>query len=104
MKFVFTAPLIAIGLLAGCASSPAVPPGMKTGQFVDFACDGGKRFQARLAADGSTVRVRYEGGYELDSKGGGIYEGAGWKLVTQGPGSTELFHNGKSAMKDCKPA
>jgi hypothetical protein len=104
MKFVFTAPFIAIGLLAGCASSPAVPPGMKTGQFVDFACDGGKRFQARLAADGSTVRIRHEGGYELDSKGGGIYEGAGWKLVTQGPGSTELLHNGKSAMKDCKSA
>jgi len=104
MKFVFTAPLIAISLLAGCASSPAVPQGMKPGQFVDFACDGGKRFKARLADDGTTVRVRYEGGYELESKGAGVYEDANWKLVTQGSNAAELLHNGKSAMKGCKPA
>jgi hypothetical protein len=102
MKFVFTAPFIAIGLLAGCASSPAVPTGMKAGQFVTFQCDGGKSFQARLASDGSTVRVRYEGGYELDGKGAGIYESDGWKLLTQGPGAVELLHKGKSAAKNCK--
>ncbi len=104
MKLVFTAPLIAISLLAGCASSPTVPTGMKAGQFVSFKCDGGKSFQARLASDGSTVRVRYEGGYELDRTGAGIYEADGWKLVAQGPGATELLHKGKSSVKNCKAA
>lgn len=104
MKFVFTAPLIALGLLAGCASNPSVPMGMKAGQFVTFNCDGGKSLQARVAADGSSVRVRYEGGYELDSKGAGVYEAEGWKLVTQGPGAAELMHKGKSVLKNCKAA
>lgn len=102
MKFIFTAPLVAIALLAGCATKTPVPVGMKAGQFVTFNCEGGKSFQARAAADGSTVRVRYEGGYELDSKGAGVYEAEGWKLVTQGPGATELMHNGKSIHKNCK--
>ena len=104
MKFVFAAPLVGIALLAGCATGPHMPAGMKAGEFVSFACEGGKAFKARLAADGSTVRVRYEGGYELDNKGSGVYEGNGFKLVTQGAGATELFHNGKSAVKNCKPA
>lgn len=104
MKLIFAAPLVGIVMLAGCATSPSVPTGMKTGQFVSFACDGGKTFNARLADDGSSVRVRFEGGYELDNKGGGVYEGSGFKLVTQGAGATELFRNGKSAVKNCKPA
>lgn len=103
MKLVIASLFLGVAFFAGCASSPAVPQGMKLGQFVDFSCDGGKRFQARVAADGSTVRVRYEGGYELDNKGDGVYEADGWKLSTQGPGAAELFHNGKSAMKGCKP-
>lgn len=104
MKFVFTAPLIAIGLLAGCATGPTLPTGMKAGQFVTFNCEGGKRFQARASDDGATVRVRYEGGYELDRKDAGVYEAEGWKLVTQGPGAAELMHNGKSVHKNCKAA
>lgn len=104
MRFVFTAPFIAISLLAGCASSPAVPTGMKAGEFVTFKCEGGKSFKARLASDGSTVRVRYEGGYELDRQGAGIYEAEGWKLVTQGAGATELLHKGKPVLKNCQPA
>lgn len=104
MKLTFTAPLIAVALLAGCATGSSVPTGMKAGQFVTFNCDGGKAFQARAAADGSTVRVRYEGGYELDNKGAGVYEADGWKLVTQGPGAAELMHNGKSVQKNCKAA
>jgi hypothetical protein len=104
MKFALTAPLITLALLAGCATGPAVPTGMKAGQFVTFNCEGGKSFQARAAADGSTVRVRYEGGYELDNKGAGVYESDGWKLTTQGPGAAELMHNGKSVRKNCKAA
>lgn len=102
MKFVFSVPFIAVTLLAACATSPAVPMGMKAGQFVTFSCEDGKSFQARAAEDGSTVRVRYEGGYELDNKGAGVYEADGWKLVTQGAGATELIHNGKTLLKSCK--
>ena len=104
MKFVFIAPLAIAALLSGCATGVPVPAGMKAGQFVAFTCEGGKSFQARVAEDGSTVRVRYEGGYELDNKGAGVYEADGWKLVTQGPGTPELIHNGKSIGKNCKPA
>ena len=102
MKSVFTLPLVAVALLAACATSPVLPVGMKAGQFVTFSCEGGKSFQARAAEDGSSVRVRYEGGYELDNKGAGVYEAEGWKLVTQGAGATELIHNGKSLLKSCK--
>lgn len=104
MKFIFAVPVIAVGLLSGCATSVAVPSGMKAGQFVTFSCEGGKSFQARAAEDGSSVRVRYEGGYELDNKGAGVYEAEGWKLVTQGAGATELIHNRKSLLKSCKSA
>ncbi len=89
--------------LAGCASTQSIPAGMKAGEFVSYNCDGGKRLMARASADGSTVRVRYEGGYELDRKEGGVYEADGWKLMTQGP-VTELVHNGKTVLKNCKIA
>ena len=102
MKFAFAASLVGVALIAGCATSPSVPAGMKSGQFVSYACDGGKVLRARLASDGSSVRIRFEGGYELDSKGGGVYEGDGFKLLTQG--TTELFHNGKLVAKNCKSA
>ena len=46
--------------------------------------------------------MRYEGGYELDRKAAGVYEAENWKLVTQGPGTAELMHNGKSTLKNCK--
>jgi len=91
-----------VALLAGCATTAGVPAGMKAGQFVDYACDGGKRLAARAADDGSTVRIRFEGGYELDRKDAGVYEGDGWKLVTAG-GAAELAHNGKVVAKGCKP-
>jgi hypothetical protein len=89
-------------LLAGCATTAAVPTGMKAGQFVDYSCEGGKRLAARAAADGSTVRIRFEGGYELDRKDAGVYEADGWKLVTNG-GAAELAHGGKVVAKGCKP-
>ncbi len=90
-------------VLAGCATGPSVTTGMKAGQFVDYACDGGKRLSARMAADASTVRVRYEGGYELDRKADGSYEADGWKLGSA-DGRLNLAHNGKVVAKGCKPA
>ena len=104
MKLAYASALAAAALLAGCASSPSLPIGMKAGQFVTYTCEGGKTFQARAADDGSTVRVRYEGGYELDNKGAGIYEAEGWKLSTQGAAAAELVHNGKTLLKNCKAA
>lgn len=89
--------------LAGCASGTVVPAGMKAGQFVEYACEGGKRLSARAAADGSTVRIRFEGGYELDRKDAGVYEADGWKLTAAG-GTAELAHGGKLVARACKPA
>jgi hypothetical protein len=98
----------ALVALAGCASTAAsstaaIPAGMKAGQFVDFGCEGGKKMSARAAADGSTVRVRYEGGWELDRKPDGSFEAEGWKL-TNTDGTADLTHNGKVVLKGCKPA
>lgn len=92
--------LAGVAVFSGCASSPSVPAGMKVGKFVSYECEGGKRFQARLAADGSTVRIRHEGGYELDRKANGVFEGEGWRLETQG--KVELHHKGKVAARGCR--
>jgi len=89
-------------ILSGCATTSAVPSGMKTGQFVQFACEGGKSFSARVSEGASTIRVRYEGGWELDRKADGVYEAEGWKLMTTGPDAFELMHNNKSIGKRCK--
>ena len=97
--------LSVLGLLAlaGCASSPPLPAGMKIDQFVTFQCEGGKRFAARVAEGAQSVRVRYEGGFELDRKDAGVYEGEGFRLVTDAT-SANLFHNGKQTHKGCTPA
>lgn len=105
MKFVFTAPLIAVTLLAGCASNPAVPAGMTAGKFVSFSCEGGKTFSARAAQDSKTVRVRgHHGSSELDMKSDGVYEGDGYTLMTKGAGAVSLMHSGKTEGRNCKPA
>ncbi len=105
MKFVFTAPLIAVTLLAGCASNPSVPAGMSAGKFVSFSCEGGKTFSARAAEDSKTVRVRgLHGSAELDMKSDGVYEGDGYQLMTKGPTGVTLMHSGEAAGKNCKPA
>lgn len=93
----------ALALLAGCASAPAVPTGMQPGKFVTFACEGGKSFSARVAEGGDTVRVRaHHGSAELERKGDGLYEGDGYKLVTQGADAVSLVHDGKLQGKACK--
>ena len=103
MKFAFVSSLAGVLNLAGCATAPSIPAGMRSGQFVGFSCEGGKSIQARAAPDGSTVRIRYEGGYELDNMGGGVYEGAGWRLITQGATAIEPHHSGKPVLRGCKP-
>lgn len=103
MKILLIAAAASLSILAGCASGPSLPAGMKAGQFVDYACEGGKRFSARAAADGSTIRLRFEGGWELDRKAEGVYEADGWKLAFAG-GMAEVVHNGKTMAKGCKLA
>lgn len=85
----------------GCASVSPVPAGLKPGHFVALNCDAEKRLQVRAAVDGSTVRIRYEGGYELDAKGNGVYEGEGWHLVTA-DGVVALSHHGKTVLRGCR--
>ena len=99
-----TAGIFLAVLASGCANTSTLPSGMVAGKFVAYACEGGKQFQARAADDGSTVRIRYEGGYELDRMAKGIYEGSGWKLVTADAAGAlaELSHNGKVVLKACK--
>lgn len=103
MKLVPVVFLAGVAALAGCASTQPVPAGMKAGEFVAYQCEGGKRMQVRAAADGSSVRVRHEGGYELDRKDPGTYEADGWKLTLQDRVAA-LMHNGKVVLKACQPA
>jgi hypothetical protein len=105
MKFVSTLSLLALSLLAACASNPAVPQGMAPGKFVSFSCEGGKVFSARAAEDSKSVRVRgLHGSAELDMKSDGVYEGDGYTLMTQGADAVTLMHSGKTEGKGCKPA
>lgn len=97
--------VIGAAVLAGCATQPAATAGMTPGKFVSFACEGGKTFSARMAEGGASVRVRaHHGAAELDSKGAGVYEGDGYRLVTQGAGAVSLLHDGKAQGQHCKPA
>ncbi len=98
----WTGTLFLASIAAGCAVTSPLPTGMVADKFVSYACEGGKQFQARATQDGSSVRIRYEGGYELDQIAKGVYEGSGWKFVSMDTANTELFHNGKSVLKACK--
>jgi hypothetical protein len=102
MKSLSATIAVASIVLSGCTTTAAVPTGMKAGTFVQFTCQTGKNFSARVSEDGSTIRVRHEGGWELDRKTEGVYEADGWKLVTSGQEAFELIHNGKSIGKRCK--
>ncbi len=94
----------ALAALAGCATQNT-PAGMASGKFVSFDCADGKVFSARAAQDGASVRVRaHHGSAELDRKGDGVFEGEGYKLITQGSDAVSLLHDGKSQGKNCKAA
>ena len=90
--------------LAGCAT-PTAPAGMPAGKFISFACADGKTFSARAAEDGASVRVRaHHGSAELDRKADGVFEGDGYKLVTEGAQGLSLTHDGKTQGTNCKAA
>ncbi len=102
---VATCALGGAAILAGCATQVAAPAALTPGKFVNFACEGGKTFSARLAAGGSSVRVRSQhGSAELDSKGAGLYEGDGYRFVTQGSDAISLLYGGKPQGQRCKAA
>jgi hypothetical protein len=95
---------LALAGLAGCATQ-STPAGMAAGKFVSFACADGKSFSARAAEGGASVRVRaHHGSAELDRMADGVYEGDGYKLVTQGADGVALMHQGKPQGKNCKAA
>jgi hypothetical protein len=92
-------------LVSGCATSGSAPSGVVPGKFATFSCEGGKTFQARWAEDGKSVRVRaHHGSAELAPMGGGVYEGEGYRLTTQGEGAVQLMHGGKPQARACKAA
>jgi hypothetical protein len=95
---------VAVAALAGCATQ-SMPAGMPAGKFVSFNCADGKTFSARAAEGGASVRVRaHQGSAELDRKAGGVYEGDGYKLVTQESNGVTLTHMGKLQGTRCKAA
>lgn len=100
------APIVTIAglMLAACATSPSLPAGVKAGQFVRFACDGGKTFAVRVSEDGSSARVRaLHGAAELASKGEGLFEGEGYRLMLKSGDATALSHDGKPQGEKCRP-
>ena len=79
--------------LCACASTGEAPAGLRPGQFVAMSCEGGKAFQARLSSDQRSIRVRgLHGSAELAPAGAGVFEGEGYRLVTQGEGAIQLLH------------
>ena len=91
--------------LAACATSGGAPAGLEPGKFVSLSCEGGKGFQARLSEDKRSIRVRgHHGSAELAASGAGVFEGDGYRLVTQGEGATQLLHDNKVFGKGCKAA
>ena len=104
MKATF-APLLAVTLLAACASAPPAPEGLVAGRFVTLNCADGKSFQARYADDGRTVRVRtHHGSAELERQADGRFVGEGYTLNPKGEGGIALDQGGKSQGKACKRA
>lgn len=91
--------VIAALTIAGCASMGSVG-GLETGKLVRYECEG-KDFQARLADDYNSVRLRtHEGSVNLDRADGGEFKGEGWVLKTQG--GLQLVHKDKVIAKNCK--
>jgi hypothetical protein len=90
----------ALLLLSACATGPALPSGMKAGQFTRMACEGGRGFAVRVAEDGASARVRaLHGAVELARQGDGSYAGEEYKLALS-PSAT-LWHKGKVEAEKC---
>jgi hypothetical protein len=91
-------------VLASCATTGATTSALERGKFVAFDCEG-QAFQARLSAEGNTVRVRTQhGAAELSPAGESRYSGDGFTLHTKGSNGIALEHGGKLLGKNCKRA
>ncbi len=94
----------AAAALAACATTGSSSAPLERGKFVVFTCEG-QAFQARLAAEGNTVRVRSQhGAAELAAADAGQYKGEGFTLFTSGVNGIALDHSGKLLAKNCKRA
>ena len=91
--------------LAACATGPDARAGLKPGEFVAYRCADGKVFQARLAAEGTSVRVRaLHGSAELNAASAGLFKGDDYELDTRPEGGASLNHKGKPEATACRPA
>ncbi|MDX2220198.1 MAG: hypothetical protein SF172_14375 [Burkholderiales bacterium] len=102
MESMKIAVMLACGLIAvGCATTGPVA-GLEPGKLVQFECEGGKGFGARIEEDYSGVRVRtHEGSVNLARAENDEFKGDGWTLKTQG--GMQLAHKDK-VMKGCRRA
>lgn len=97
------APLASALALAACASSPALPAGVKPGQFTRLTCEGGKTFAVRMAEDGKSARVRaLHGASELSLQADGAYAGDDYKLALPASFDATLWHKGKVEADKCR--
>jgi hypothetical protein len=98
--------LLAAGLvltLVGCATPAEQAAGLKPGSFVSLQCSTGRSFQARLAAEGESVRVRTQhGSAELSSAGNGVFKDGDFELDARPADGLRLMHKGKPEAGGCK--
>lgn len=93
--------IVACVMAAGCATTGPVA-GLETGKLVQFECEGGKGFGARIEDDYNSVRLRtHEGSVNLARGENDEFKGEGWTLKTQG--GMQLAHKDK-VMKGCRRA
>jgi hypothetical protein len=95
--------LATAAVLAGCATSPQLPPGIKPGEFARLSCEGGKTFAVRMAEDGKSARVRaLHGASELSLQADGVYGGEDYKLALPAGSTATLWHKGKVEAEKCR--
>ena len=101
--FLLFASLASALLVAGCASGPQLPAGVKPGEFSRLSCSGGRTFAVRMAEDGKSARVRaMHGAAELSLQPDGAYAGDEYKLAMPSSAAATLWHKGKVEAEQCK--
>lgn len=102
-SLLLVAPWAAAAVLAACATSPQLPPGVKPGEFARLTCEGGKTFALRLSEDGKSARVRaLHGASELSRQADGSYAGDDYKLALPAASAATLWHKDKVEADKCK--
>lgn len=97
------ATLLAVAAVTACATPAEQAAGLKAGVFVPLQCAGGKTFQARLAAEGDSVRVRTQhGSAELSSVGNGVFRDGDIELDARPESGMKLSFKGKPEAVDCR--